>query len=78
MKLTNTQYDVAKRVVTVVVPATITLITGLGALYQFDTTAVTGTIALLATFAGTVIGVSSKNYQEGLKEDGESDRLNKP
>lgn len=64
MKLTNKQYDVAKRVVTVVVPASVTLITGLGALYKFDTTAITGTIALFATFAGTVLGISSKNYHE--------------
>lgn len=64
MKLSNEQYDVAKNVVTVVVPAAIALITGLGALYQFDTTAITGTIALLATFVGTVLGVSSRNYQK--------------
>lgn len=64
MKLTNGQYDVAKKVVTVVIPAAITLITGLGALYKFDTTAVTGTIALFATFAGTVLGISSKQYQQ--------------
>lgn len=64
MKLTNAQYDVAKKVVTVVVPAGVTLITGLGALYKFDTTAITGTIALFATFAGTVLGISSKNYQQ--------------
>lgn len=64
MKLTNGQYDVAKKVVTVVIPATITLITGLGALYKFDTTAITGTIALFATFAGTVLGISSKQYQQ--------------
>ncbi|HEL9591047.1 TPA: holin [Streptococcus suis] len=64
MQLTNGQYDVAKKVVTVVVPAAITLITGLGALYKFDTTAITGTIALFATFAGTVLGVSSKNYHQ--------------
>ncbi|HFI0239533.1 TPA: phage holin [Streptococcus suis] len=63
MKMTNQQYDIAKKVVTVVVPAGITLITGLGALYKFDTTAITGTIALVATFAGTVLGISSKNYQ---------------
>ncbi|HFI0120261.1 TPA: phage holin [Streptococcus suis] len=63
MKMTNQQYDIAKKVVTVVVPASITLITGLGALYKFDTTAITGTIALVATFAGTVLGISSKNYQ---------------
>lgn len=49
MNLTN------KQVVTVVAPAAITLITGLGALYKFDTTAITGTIALLTTFAGTAL-----------------------
>ena len=62
MNLTNKQYDLAKRVVTIVAPAAITLITVLGALYKFDTTAITGTIALLTTFAGTVLGISSKNY----------------
>lgn len=62
MNLTNKQYDLAKRVVTIVAPAAITLITGLGALYKFDTTAITGTIALLTTFAGTVLWISSKNY----------------
>lgn len=30
MNLTNKQYDLAKRVVTIVAPAAITLITGLG------------------------------------------------
>lgn len=64
MNLTNKQYDIAKKAVTVVAPAAITLITGLGALYKFDTTAITGTIALLTTFAGTVLGISSKNYQD--------------
>lgn len=64
MNLTNKQYDIAKKAVTVVAPAAITLITGLGTLYKFDTTAITGTIALLTTFAGTVLGISSKNYQD--------------
>ncbi|HEL9634892.1 TPA: phage holin [Streptococcus suis] len=64
MKLTNKEYDLAKRIVTVVVPAVITLITGLGALYKFDTSVITGTIALFATFLGTVLGISSKNYHK--------------
>ncbi|HEL9635253.1 TPA: holin, partial [Streptococcus suis] len=62
--LTNKEYDLAKRIVTVVVPAVITLITGLGALYKFDTSVITGTIALFATFLGTVLGISSKNYHK--------------
>lgn len=74
MKLSNEQYDVAKRTVTVVVPAAIALITGLGVLYKFDTSAITGTIALVATFAGTVLGISSKNYQKEQEAAAENDQ----
>lgn len=72
MNLTNKQYDIAKKTVTVVAPAAITLITGLGALYKFDTTAITGTIALLTTFAGTVLGISSNKYQNAQNENVET------
>lgn len=68
MNLTNKQYDVYKKLVTVVAPALITLITGLGALYKFDSTAITGTLALLTTFTGTVLGISSKKYNEAQGE----------
>lgn len=66
--LTNKQYDLYKKLVTVVAPALITLITGLGALYKFDSTAITGTLALITTFAGTVLGISSKKYNENSGE----------
>lgn len=66
--LTNKQYDLYKKLVTVVAPALITLITGLGALYKFDSTAITGTLALLTTFVGTVLGISSKKYNENSGE----------
>lgn len=72
MNLTNKQYDIAKKAVTVVAPAAITLITGLGALYKFDTTAITGTIALLTTFVGTVLGISSNKYQNAQNENVET------
>lgn len=68
MYLTNKQYDLYKKLVTVVAPALITLITGLGALYKFDSTAITGTLALLTTFTGTVLGISSKKYNEAQGE----------
>jgi hypothetical protein len=68
MILTNKQYDLYKKLVTVVAPALITLITGLGALYKFDSTAITGTLALLTTFTGTVLGISSKKYNESQGE----------
>lgn len=68
MNLTNKQYDLYKKLVTVVAPALITLVTGLGALYKFDSTAITGTLALLTTFTGTVLGISSKKYNESQGE----------
>ena len=68
MNLTNKQYDLYKKLVTVVAPALITLITGLGALYKFDSTAITGTLALLTTFTGTVLGISSKKSNESQGE----------
>ena len=68
MTFTNKQYDFYKKLVTVVAPALITLITGLGALYKFDSTAITGTLALLTTFTGTVLGISSKKYNEAQGE----------
>ena len=68
MNLTNKQYDLYKKLVTVVAPALITLITGLGALSKFDSTAITGTLALLTTFTGTVLGISSKKYNEAQGE----------
>ena len=68
MNLTNKQYDFYKKLVTVVAPALITLITGLGALYKFDSTAITGTLALLTTFTGAVLGISSKKYNESQGE----------
>ena len=66
--MSNKQYDLMKKLVTVVAPALITLITGLGALYKFDSTAITGTLALLTVFAGTVLGISSKKYNEAQGE----------
>ena len=66
--MSNKQYDLIKKLVTVVAPALITLITGLGALYKFDSTAITGTLALITTFAGTVLGISSKKYNEAQGE----------
>lgn len=64
MKLTNKQYDIAKTVVTIIAPATITLISALGALYGFDATVINGTISIVTAFVGTVLGISSKNYQK--------------
>ena len=67
MILNNKVYTVLKWILAVAVPPTIALITGLGELYKFDTTIIVGTISLVATFLGALLGISNYNYQK--KED---------
>ncbi|WP_438761976.1 phage holin [Enterococcus sp. AZ194] len=60
--MTNTQYDVAKRVLVMVVPAAITLISGFGALFKFDTEYIVGSITLVSTFLGVLLNAASNDY----------------
>lgn len=68
MKLSNKQYDIAKNIITVVVPAFLALLTALGGIYNFDPATAIGTISAVTAFAGVVLGVSSANYK---KDQGE-------
>ena len=65
MKLTNKTYDRIKFLVQIVAPALIVLIAGLGDLYGFDTQNIIGLITLLATFTGSVLGISNLQYKKG-------------
>lgn len=62
--MSNKVYDTVKWILLVAVAPTIALITGLGELYGFDTTVIVGTISLLATFFGALLGVSNVNYKK--------------
>ena len=64
MKMSNKVYDYLKWFLITAVAPTIALITGLGELYGFDTTLVVGTISLLATFLGAILGVSNVKYKK--------------
>lgn len=64
----NKVYDILKWVVITVSPALCVLITGLGLLYGFDTAIITGTISLVTTFVGTLIGVSAVQYAKSKAE----------
>lgn len=64
MILPDKIYNILKWVLVIVCPATISLITGLGALYHFDTEIITGTIALFATFFGVILGISNICYNK--------------
>lgn len=62
--MSNKVYDILKWILLVAVAPTIALITGLGELYGFDTTIIVGTISLVATFLGALLGVSNHNYKK--------------
>ena len=64
MQLSNKFYDIAKYILLVCVPALNVLIAGLGALYGWDVKLIVGTISLIATFFGTILKISSDNYNK--------------
>ena len=67
MILNNKVFTALKWILATAVAPTISLIEGLGQLYNFDTHYITITIALVSTFLGALLGVSNYNYQK--KED---------
>lgn len=64
-------YTVLKWILTVAVAPTIALISGLGALYDFDTFKIVETISLVATFLGAIFGISVYQYNKGANNDEE-------
>ncbi|WP_195957619.1 phage holin [Enterococcus gallinarum] len=67
MKLTNKQYDFAKKILTVGVPGITAFIVTLGGLYGFSTEIIVGTITAIATLAGVFLNIASGQYQEDQK-----------
>lgn len=61
--LPSKAYNVLKPVVQIVLPATATLYAGLAVLWGFPkVTEIVGTITLLTTFLGVILGLSSRTY----------------
>lgn len=67
--MSNKVYDVLKWILMVAIAPTISLITGLGELYGFDTTLIVGTISLVATFLGALMGISNIKYKKKVDLD---------
>lgn len=65
MKLNNKVYNIFKWLLIIVVPATITLISTLGQIYNFDPEKVVLTISAISTFIGVITGISNYNYKKG-------------
>ena len=68
MIIPNKIYDYLKWIVMILLPALETAIFGLGQLYGFDSTIICGTIAIIATFIGALIGVSTHAYNKEKAE----------
>lgn len=68
-------YQILKWIVLIFVPALITFISGLGVLFGFDSTIIVGVIGLVATFIGSLIGVSTKNYYKEKEKKENWDQL---
>lgn len=65
MQLSNKTYDALKWIVTIVLPASATLISAVGLIWGFNwSEPVVATIVAVTTFLGAVIGVSSTNYNK--------------
>ena len=67
MILNNKAYSIIKWILATAVAPTIALITGLGELYNFNATIIVGTISLIASFVGALVGVSNVNYKKNNK-----------
>lgn len=69
--LSDTTYNRLKWTITIVLPALATLYFGLSQLFGLPKgTEVVGALALIATFGGTILGVSSKAYNAHPDYDG--------
>lgn len=66
--LGNKFFTVLKWILATAIAPTIALITGLGELYNFDPTLIVGTISLVASFLGALLGVSKYNYQKARED----------
>ena len=64
MKLSNKAYDKMKWILTLVVPAGVTLLTTIGTIYGYDFSIVTNTITAVATFVGAIFVISSNKYDK--------------
>ena len=68
MKMTNRQYDSAKKILTLGIPAITVFVVTMGGLYHFSTDIIVGTITAGATLAGVFLNIASNRYREDKKK----------
>lgn len=68
MKLSNKTYDVLKFIAQIVLPALATLYSALASIWGFPYgTEIVGTISAIDIFMGAMLGISTMEYNKGLK-----------
>lgn len=80
MKLSNKQYDVLKWIAQILIPALGALYFGLSSIWNLPyPTEIVGTLTVIDTFLGAVLGVAVKVYNTASEptdtQDDEEDRL---
>ena len=71
MKLSNETYDILKYIAQIVLPALGALYFGLAKIWGLPYgTEIVGTIAVVDTFLGTLLGLSTMNYNKSLEGEG--------
>lgn len=70
----NKVYDILKYIALIALPAVATLYLGLASIWGLPYgEAISGTIMLIDTFLGTLLGISTKKYNEKLNKEVELD-----
>lgn len=70
MKLTNKAYDILKWIAQILLPAVATLYFALSKIWGLpNPTEVVGTISAVDIFLGTLLGISTAQYNKGLTEN---------
>lgn len=72
--MNNKIYDILKWIVIIALPALSTFIFALSNFWGFNVTAVIGSIAALETFLGSLIGVSTYQYNKNLDKTKEENK----
>ena len=67
--MSNKIYNVLKWLALIALPALSTLVFALSNIWNFDATPVIGSIAAVETFIGSLIGVSTYQYNKNKNED---------
>lgn len=72
MKMNNKVYDVLKFIAQILLPALATLYFGLAKLWNLPyAEAIIGTISIIDAFLGTILGISTYNYNKLKNEEAE-------